>query len=144
MIQQATVLDIGCCMGTDLRQLIADGADAANLKGIEINDDFIQLGWSLFEDKDKLKPHNPFEVANILSDSVEEKGKNYQEFLKDYSCHFDYVFAGSVLHLLTFEDGKRFVERVLTFLKAGGLFFGRTVASTGSPGISTVPIDDLG
>ncbi len=128
-------------MGTDLRQLIVDGADVANLKGIDLNEDFIQLGWLLFDDKDKLKHQNPFEVANILSDSVDDKGKNYQAFLKDYSCHFDYVYAGSVLHLLIFEDGKNFVERVITLLKAGGLFFGRTVGAAVSPGESSRLVD---
>ena len=60
------VLDIGCCMGTDARVMLSDGfVTEDNFTGVDICNDFIQLGYELFEDKDRL--HCKFMVRNIPS-----------------------------------------------------------------------------
>lgn len=49
------VLDVGCCLGTDLRQMIVDGiVTVPNALGVDLELPFIQLGEDLFGDKGKL------------------------------------------------------------------------------------------
>ena len=50
-----TLLDVGCCLGQDLRQLVADGAPSENIYGLDIERPLMDLGFDLFLDREKLK-----------------------------------------------------------------------------------------
>jgi len=45
-------LDLGCCMGTDVRKLVFDGYPAANVIGCDLRQEFIDLGYELYNDRD--------------------------------------------------------------------------------------------
>lgn len=60
-----TLLDLGCCFGQDLRQLVADGAPSENIYGLDIEGPLIDVGYDLFMDRGKLK--STFFVADVFT-----------------------------------------------------------------------------
>ena len=48
-------LDLGCCFGQDLRELVADGAPSENIYGLDIEGPLIDVGYDLFMDRGKIK-----------------------------------------------------------------------------------------
>jgi len=156
----AKILDIGCCMGTDIRQFLIDGAQASNIVGIDISEEYINLGFELFEDKEKTK--DCFQIVDILKEKTEaetetEKGKederiitehtvkhgSYEEILARHGGTFDFVYAGSVLHLLLEDQVIKLLERVKPLLKSeSGIFFGQTVGSSTTAGLFRLLVDE--
>lgn len=53
--QGEKLLDLGCCMGQDIRKLVFDGAPAENVSATELEPEFIDLGFELFRDKERLE-----------------------------------------------------------------------------------------
>jgi SAM-dependent methyltransferase len=113
-----TFLDIGCCMGTDLRSLVIDNLfKPKNLYGVDIEETFINVGFDLFQDKNKFEA--TFFLGNFLKDS--------DPFQIQKHGQYDYVYCGSVFHLLSnFEETKILASRAYEAIKSGGVFFGRT------------------
>ena len=109
------ILDIGCGLGTDVRQFIFDGIRKDKITGLELNKEFITLGFELFEDKTNLS--NNFIIGNILDEKIpklHERGP------------FDIIFTGSVIHLLRRKQIEKFLKIVYNMLPESGIFFGRT------------------
>ncbi|KZV67600.1 hypothetical protein PENSPDRAFT_635454 [Peniophora sp. CONT] len=48
----AILLDIGCCMGTDVRKAAYDGYPASQIVGCELQSEFIRLGKKLYADEE--------------------------------------------------------------------------------------------
>jgi 2-polyprenyl-3-methyl-5-hydroxy-6-metoxy-1,4-benzoquinol methylase len=46
-------LDLGCCFGQEIRQLISDGVPAENCYGSDLRQEFIDLGYDRVQDRDK-------------------------------------------------------------------------------------------
>jgi SAM-dependent methyltransferase len=120
LFKNSKVLDIGCCMGTDLRKMIADGLVPENACGIDIEGMFISLGKELFGDKEKMQ--DKFFVVNIL-----EQDSLWPSSFR--SKMFDIVYCGSVIHLFNDEDCNKLVANVGKILIKGGVFFGRTAGT---------------
>ena len=55
MKQGDNFLDIGCCFGQELRKLSSDGAPSSNLYGIGLERSFVDFGFELFRDRDRLE-----------------------------------------------------------------------------------------
>ena len=51
----ATVLDLGCCFGQDLRRLVADGGSMDNMYASDLNRELWDIGFDLFRDRDRMK-----------------------------------------------------------------------------------------
>ncbi|KAH8899965.1 hypothetical protein GQ53DRAFT_205443 [Thozetella sp. PMI_491] len=102
-----TFLDVGCCLGQDIRKLAYDGVPGDNLAGAELNGGFIDLGYELFRDKETLSAR--FIVANIL----EEDGP-----LREYHGQFDVVQLGMILHLFSWEEQVQAFAHAAKLLKA--------------------------
>ncbi|KAK6835873.1 hypothetical protein RU639_002191 [Aspergillus parasiticus] len=47
-------LDLGCGLGQDIRCLVQDGAPSVNLIGLDSTEEFINLGFELFNDRSRL------------------------------------------------------------------------------------------
>lgn len=62
-------LDVGCCLGQDIRKLVYDGVPGECLVGLELEAGFIDLGYELFRDRDTLKAR--FISGSIISDGQE-------------------------------------------------------------------------
>lgn len=117
----AKYLDIGCCVGQDIRQLVADGAPSANLYGAELEAPFIDVGYELFRDRQTLKTH--FMQADIL------KLNEVDSPLAPLMGTFDFIHLGMVLHVFDWDQQRTVLENCVRLLKpeAGMLIVGRAV-----------------
>lgn len=102
------LLDVGCCLGQDVRKLVFDGAPAANVAGAELNAGFVDLGYELFRDRETLAPRF-IAPANILRD---ENGA-----LAAIAGQWDIVHLGMVLHLFTWEEQGKVFENAIALLR---------------------------
>ncbi|KAK3348681.1 hypothetical protein B0T25DRAFT_457117 [Lasiosphaeria hispida] len=106
----ATYLDIGCCLGHDIRKLIFDGAPSGNLAGVEICQGYLDLGYDLFRDKETTK-------TQFLQGDVLDPAGPWPQL----EGKFDVVNIGMFLHLFTWEENIQVFERVIKTLKTGEL-----------------------
>ncbi|MHA2172870.1 MAG: class I SAM-dependent methyltransferase, partial [Candidatus Kariarchaeaceae archaeon] len=86
------ILDLGCHMGTDLRQLIVDGADPEYLVGTDLIKRFWELGLFLFEDADSIQIK--FVSGDITTSEIlhfETKTGKFAQYVES----FDIIHAGS-------------------------------------------------
>jgi len=113
----AYTLDIGCCVGQDLRRFVADGADSANLAGTDLQADFLDLGYELFLDR------HTWKGTMVAADLFDEDDAKLGVF--EGKC--DVVLAQSVFHLFQVEKQRVLARRVLGFLrdKKGVMVMGR-------------------
>eukprot|EP00029_Vermamoeba_vermiformis_P000277 TRINITY_DN10301_c0_g1_i1.p1 TRINITY_DN10301_c0_g1~~TRINITY_DN10301_c0_g1_i1.p1 ORF type:complete len:259 (-),score=41.85 TRINITY_DN10301_c0_g1_i1:40-816(-) len=118
------IIDLGCCFGTDIRYLVAEGAEPSLITGTDQFPEYIQLGFDLFGDKDKLTTKFVFE--DFFSDQFTQK---VLPNATDDSTKYDIAYAGSVYHLFSLEQTEKFTQLVNSLLKSGGIFFGQTVGS---------------
>eukprot|EP01083_Nonionella_stella_P238449 835582_1 len=89
----ATILDIGCCFGTDLRYCLYLGCKKHQVLGVDISSDFIELGFDFFGDKSVLK--NRFISDDILGND----GCDFVNHALELNNHkrFDFFGDKSVL-----------------------------------------------
>ena len=148
-------VDIGCCMGTDLRYVCYNqkhNVKIENSLGLDIQEEFFDVGCNLlFEDNVTMQER--FIKTNILDDQFVENCSNpslLSEFVKPRSKPYDnemnfvhecaklkyqgtdIVYCGLVFHLLSETQTYQLSTLVYNnFLKdQGGIFFGSTVGST--------------
>lgn len=123
-------LDVGCCLGQDIRKLIFDGAPADSVAGAELSAAFIELGYELFKDKEKLG-ETAIVAANILEPIGE--GSTLAQFVGQLSV----VQLGMILHLFSWEEQVSAFENAIKLLEdeKGTLVIGQ--ASGNVDGIET-------
>jgi SAM-dependent methyltransferase len=155
-ISRKKIIELGCCLGTDLRFLVHEGATISNVLGVEQYMDFINLGFELFGDYDRLKSN--FLAANFfapdffdqviayvktMANSNSNGNSNNDSSTKTHdnndnnnitkeknSCElFDVVIANSVFHLLNDEQCIKLVDIAYKLLAPGGIFLGQSVGS---------------
>ncbi|CAF1555915.1 unnamed protein product [Rotaria sp. Silwood1] len=102
----ATVIDFGCCLGQDIRQLIYDGVPLDRIRGYELDPFFIEQGYELFRDGELMKANKIFTMGDIFDD----------QFLKTIEAA-DYLYAGSFLHLFDAETQKDVCRRLSRLAK---------------------------
>lgn len=125
----AAFLDVGCCVGQVLRQLALDGADSRRLYGVDVEEGFVQAGYELFRDRDKLKA--TFVVGDLLLKSDEDC-----ESLNALEGKMTIVHAMSFFHLFGWDAQVRAAARIVGFLRPDDpdvVIFGRHVG-TSQPG----------
>lgn len=125
------LLDAGCCFGYVLRQMAADGAPAANLAGSDLQQEFLDLGYELFRDRDTFGA--TFVAGDMLGTAADDAAVRA---LLPLDGTFDLVHAASFFHLFSWEDQVRLGERVVRFFRSAAdtapsgkpqLLFGRQV-----------------
>lgn len=77
------LLNMACCFGQTTRRLVADGAPSENIYTYDLQPDFIELGYKLFNNREKLR--TKFLVAEIFDLSSPPK---------DFQGSVDMVYAG--------------------------------------------------
>lgn len=102
-----TFLDLGCCLGTEIRQLIADGAPSERLFGTDLRPEFWELGYTLFRDKDRLKASF---VTGDVFDPTSDLGK--------LDGTVDILHAGLFFHLFSFDQQIEVGKRTLKLMKS--------------------------
>lgn len=115
-------LDVGCCFGQDIRYLRAQtGIDARNLYGADLRQEFINMGYDLFLDRDTLP--SKIRQADIFDDNC----WMYQELSSGVSV----IHLGYVLHLFNYSTQVDMVKRMMRLLdkKPGNMVVGRSVGA---------------
>lgn len=106
-------LDVGACLGQDLRKLIADGAPPHTVAGAELSPTFIALGHELFRDRaDEVRVVQ----ADILAaDLLRPESVGQPQPLAAWRGSLRVVQLGMILHLFGWE------EQIAAFVNAIGL-----------------------
>ncbi|KAI0003553.1 hypothetical protein F4779DRAFT_95455 [Xylariaceae sp. FL0662B] len=128
---KTTFLDLACCVGQVLRQLVFDGVDSTRLYGTDIESRFLEVGYDLFKDREKLKA--TFVAGDLLSKG---EGGDGDDRLKVLDGKMSIIHASSFFHLFTWENQVRAAQRMIRFLDPndpGAMIFGRHVGTT-TPG----------
>jgi SAM-dependent methyltransferase len=114
------LLDMACCFGQTIRHLVADGAPSENIYGCDLQSDFIELGYKLFQDRDKIRAK--FLIADIFDASSP---------LKDHERTFDIVYTGSFFHLWGLQKQKEVSKAVALLLcpRSGSMIIGRQIGA---------------
>ena len=109
-------LDLGCCFGQEIRQLVFDGAPSANTFGSDLWADFITVGYELFKDSSRLQ--TTFIAADVFDDSSP---------LIELAGQMDIIFTGSLFHLFNLAEQETLASRIVQLLSArpGSLLVGR-------------------
>ncbi len=112
----ATVIDFGCCLGQDVRQLVYDKAPLEQIRGYDLDPFFIEQGYELFRDGEQMKEKNVFASGDIFDD----------QFLATIEPA-DYVHVGSFIHLFDAETQRDVCRRLTPLAKRA--IIGRQVGS---------------
>jgi SAM-dependent methyltransferase len=113
-------LDLGCCFGQDIRRLVKDGVPAENCYGCDLRLDFMELGYDLFLDKDKLK-------AKFIEGDV----FNPDSELRQLEGEIDILHTAAFFHMFGLEQQKQIARRVVKLLRPqkDSLLVGRQVGN---------------
>lgn len=116
-----TLLDLGTCLGQDVRKLLFDGAPVESVYGADILAEFVDIGYDLFRDEGKL-PRSHFVVPADIFDQSSR--------LKEFDGNVDIVHANSVFHLFSWDDQVIAAKRVANLLRPqkGSLILGSQIA----------------
>lgn len=101
------MLDAGCAFGYVLRQLVMDGAPAANLIGADIQQGFLNLGYDLFKDRDTFE--GKFLAGDLLNPD--------DHSLDEINGKVDIIHAAALFHLFDWEDQVVLGTRLVKFFK---------------------------
>lgn len=117
--QGAKYLDIGCCLGQDIRKLVMDGAPPENLYGAELHAPFIDVSYELFRDHGLAAT---FMEADALDISVGSP-------LSKLKGEVDFIHLGMVLHVFGQENQRAVLENCISLLKPerGSMVLGTAV-----------------
>ncbi|KAI1205198.1 uncharacterized protein F4807DRAFT_443837 [Annulohypoxylon truncatum] len=103
-------LDLGTCLGQDLRRLVYDGALIHRLWASDIEPKFIELGFKMFNDADKLPADHFLCPGNLLSNSPDDK-------LRVLDNRVTILHLSAVFHLFSLDDQKAVADRCLRLLR---------------------------
>ncbi|KAI3331575.1 hypothetical protein HD806DRAFT_477772 [Xylariaceae sp. AK1471] len=106
-------LDCGCCLGQDLRKLAFDGAPPHRLWASDIEPRFIELGFELFRDGDKLLRDQFLCPGNVLIDTQDSS----EDKLNLLNEKVTILNISAVFHLFDLDDHKRVANRCLRLLR---------------------------
>ncbi|KAH7890451.1 hypothetical protein F5I97DRAFT_1972805 [Phlebopus sp. FC_14] len=116
-------LDIGCCMGTDLRHLVLSGFPAGSVIGCDVREEFIELGYKLYGDRDICKI--PFFVGDVF-DIVLAPGFAVSDVanvpltsvssLDQLRGRVKYIYSGALFHLFDEGTQEAIARRLSTLL----------------------------
>ena len=119
------VLDVGSCMGSDLRQMLLHGVQPGNALGLEREQALIDIGLDvLYRDRPALQ--HSFTSQDVLAADFLTSNSQLAAF---HEAGIDVIYCGSVYHLLDEEDSRTLSRHLYQLLKPGGVLFGRTVGS---------------
>ncbi|KAI0109700.1 hypothetical protein GGR51DRAFT_512509 [Nemania sp. FL0031] len=106
-------LDCGCCLGQEVRKLAADGALPHRLWASDIEPRFIELGFELFRDADKLPRDHFLCPGDVLTDTT-DASVDQLNLLDD---RVTILNISAVFHLFDLDEHKRIANRCLRLLR---------------------------
>lgn len=105
------LIDIGTCLGQDLRKLVLDGAASSQLFGVDKIGQFEELGFNFFRDNNNFA--NVFAEADILS---EDEGSALLQTIGTW----DIVTSSMFLHAFDWRTQVAIVKKMMTLAKGKG------------------------
>ena len=102
-------LDLGCCLGQDIRKLIFDGADSSRVYGADLRPEFIEVGYSFFGDTEKFPPSHFVAPADVFDFSPSSA-------LSRLDGKVGILHTCAVFHLFDLDEQKKMAQRVLKLL----------------------------
>ncbi|KLO13389.1 hypothetical protein SCHPADRAFT_904223 [Schizopora paradoxa] len=127
------LLDLGCCMGTDVRKAAHDGYPEENLVGSDLHEEYLRLGYKLYDDESTCKIN--FFAADIFDLDLEENTNAVDSPLEskaianlhDIMGRVTHVYAGLLFHLFEEDTQAQLARRLAILLKKtpGSIIFGR-------------------
>ncbi|PVH83973.1 hypothetical protein DL98DRAFT_569337 [Cadophora sp. DSE1049] len=121
-------LDIGCCVGQELRALAHFGeVPSDNLYGTDINGSFLSTSYGLFKDKTSFE--GTLVPANIFSPGLLDVGGPFETWERSFTV----IHAGLFLHLFNLQQQTEVCKTVIKLLscQSGSLFLGEMVGCRG-------------
>lgn len=117
-----SLLDLGSCMGQDLRKLVFDGAPSEKLYASDVFPQYEGLSYELWRDKDSF-PHH------FLADDVLADNENFMKgslMTKLGPGQTDIIAINMFLHLFDYENQLKVATRILRLLsqRPGSLILG--------------------
>ncbi|KAF2428676.1 hypothetical protein EJ08DRAFT_592157 [Tothia fuscella] len=100
------LLDLGCCFGQEIRQLVSDGVPSENLYGADLREDFMAMGYDLFDDRKTLR--TKFIAADVFDDNSD---------LNQLYGEISMVYTGSFFHLFHYDEQVAVAKRIIQILK---------------------------
>ena len=113
-------LDLGCCLGQDVRKLLfdlgpkADGESRGNVYGADLKPEFIDIGYQLFLDEAKLPRTQFIAPADVFDDSEGNA-------LSVLDGEVGVLNCSAVFHLFGLAKQKLVARRCLRLLRREGL-----------------------
>ncbi|KAI0685825.1 hypothetical protein BC835DRAFT_490784 [Cytidiella melzeri] len=127
----SVLLDLGCCMGSDVRKIVSDGYPAKNVLGVDLRQQFLDLGYRLygqswdtnFFTSDIFEVPYPFPRDTPI-DTTPLASVGDLSQLRGRITHF---YAGALFHLFDEATQYALALRVAELLdrKTGAVVFGR-------------------
>jgi hypothetical protein len=119
-----------------MRQLAFDGVPSERLYGAELYAEYVDLGYTLFRDRDTLK--SKFIVSDILDPDDAP--------LQSLYGTFDIVQAGQFFHCFGWQDSLKVCERIVQLLKPepGSIILGELVGSQKPQEMEMAPLSSSG
>ncbi|KAI0789004.1 hypothetical protein BC629DRAFT_1677636 [Irpex lacteus] len=125
------LIDVGCCLGSDVRKLVSDGYPARNVVGVDLRQQFLDLGhrlygssWDInFFTSDIFEVPYPF-PEDISPDDTPISDVKHVTQLRGRITHF---YTGALFHLFDESTQYALALRVAELLKRepGAIVFGR-------------------
>lgn len=126
----ASILDCGCMISPDLRQLAYEGAPTENMYAFDIESGFFDVGYNFYRDRSTFK--GTFFAADGYKDLDETELAKYKGF-------FDIIWAPKFLHLWDRATQITMAAKFVKLLKPqpGSMF---VVSQNGYPDTLEIPI----
>ena len=118
----ATYLDIGCCFGQDLRQLVQDGIPSQRLIGLDIEGPLMETGYDFFLDRTTLQSR--FLVADVFKGAAQ--GAVWTDLEK---CGINVLHCSAFFHLFTLAEQISAAKNIARLLEQDGVIVGRQIGS---------------
>ena len=122
----ANFLDAGCCFGQEIRSLADHGIPGKQLFGCDLEQVFIDLGYRLFRDKDRLEA--TFATGDLTAEDTKFAGSQLMQIM---SGKIDIIFASSLFHLWDYDTQVRAAIRLVQLCrdKSDVMITGRQMGS---------------
>lgn len=101
-------LDMGCGLGQDLRRLVQDGAPAEHLIGLDLEHEYIELGYELFNDRSELR--SKFLVQDYAEDTLE---------IRRLAKKVKIINSGYFMHLWDWDTQLNAAKRMINLILPG-------------------------
>ena len=115
----ASILDLGCCFGQDLRYMTADGAPTQNMYAIDVVPEFWDIGLDFYRDLDSMKARFlEADILNPVSLHAELNGK------------IDVILVNSVFHLFDWDRQVEAGKNIVSLSRPGTWVIGYQIGSS--------------